>query len=123
MRFDALRWAFACKVDSRAERLVLLALANDCRRADAVAFPSRERLYQMTQPGPKAIAPALRKLEQAGPCRSDRRARRQDRPDTGVPRPQRQMRSIDGMPANEGTARGAAPDQELESDRRQLRVA
>ena len=65
MSFDALRWAFACNVGSSAERLVLLALANDCRNPNFLAFPSRERLHLATQLDPKTITAAMKKLEEA----------------------------------------------------------
>jgi hypothetical protein len=66
LSLDALRWALSCDVDSSAERLVLVAYANDSRNGSAVAFPSRDRLQQVTRLDPKTIAAALRKLERAG---------------------------------------------------------
>lgn len=66
MSLEALRWAFGCEVQRSAERLVLLALANDCRRGGALAFPSRERLHEVTKLDPKTITAALKTLESAG---------------------------------------------------------
>jgi hypothetical protein len=55
---DATRWAWAQEVDTGAQRLVLLAMADLCRRRSQIVFPSRERLHAMTRLDAKTITRA-----------------------------------------------------------------
>lgn len=66
MSLDATRWAWEQPVRSVAQRSVLLAMADLCRRRSAVSFPSRERLHAMTLLDLKTISATTHELAALG---------------------------------------------------------
>lgn len=66
MSFNAIRMAFAIPVESSAERLVLLAYANHCGHDNLCAWPSRNRLRELTLLDLKTISLTVKRLIRRG---------------------------------------------------------
>lgn len=79
MSLDAMRWSFSQDVGSSAERLVLLALANHCRKGTSQAWPSRQYLAQTTCLDLKTVTRATRRLLARGLIREAGRKGRTSR--------------------------------------------
>lgn len=66
MSLDAIRWAMTATVGSSAERLVLVAYANNAHKARPLAWPGIASLHRDTLLDPKTISSARRRLVERG---------------------------------------------------------